>query len=111
MAAATGGMSVVVEALGAVAAAFGALTLAGAAFAIKVSEAKGKLTGMFDALGEGKISGGQVIGMLDDLGDRIGQTRDQLAPLAKGFLTMGITGKDALQKLTLAAASAGALAE
>ncbi len=107
----TGGLSVLVEIAGAVAIGFGALVIAGAAFAIKAAEAKGKIVGLFDALGEGKITGKDTVAMLDQLGDQIGQTRAQLAPLAKDFLTMGVTGVEQLRALTLAAASAGALAE
>lgn len=107
----TGGLSIAVEVLGAVALGMGALVLAGVSLAISAAGAKQKIVTLFDALGEGKITGKQTVAMLDELGDQIGQTRDQLAPLAKGFLTMGITGTAALRSLTLAAASAGALAE
>lgn len=107
----TGGLSIVVEVAGAVVAAFGAVVVAGAAMAIKASEAKQKMTSLFDALGEGKISGKETIGMLDELGDQIGQTREKLAPLAKEFVTMGVTSTAQLKSLTLAAASAGAMAE
>ena len=109
--AATGGLIDVLAAVGAAAAGIGALIVAGAAFAISANEAKGKAVALFDALGEGKTSGTAVVGMLDQLGDSIGQTRANLEPLAKGFETLGITGIEQLKGLTLAAASAGALAE
>lgn len=104
LAAATGGLSVVVEALGAVAVAFGGAVIAGAAMAIEANEAKAKMTSLFDALGEGKISGAETIGMLDQLSDKIGITRKELAPITQDFLTMGITGKAQLEGLTTAVA-------
>lgn len=94
-----------------VAAAVAAATVAVAAFALQAVEAREKTLTLFDALGEGKITGKQVGAALDELSDKTGQTRAQLEPLAKAFLTMGITGEAQLKALTLAAASAGAIAE
>jgi hypothetical protein len=85
------------------------LTLGGAALAISANEAKAKWTSLFDALGGGQTTGAETLGMLDELGDKIGQTREQLAPLARGFMTMGITGKEQLEGLTTAAAAANAM--
>lgn len=107
----TGGISVAIEAVLAVGAAFGAVVVAGMAMAIAAVEAKQKMLSLFDALGEGKVSGAETVAMLDKLGDSIGQTRAALAPLAQAFMTMGVTGTESLRALTLAAASAGALAE
>lgn len=107
----TGGLSLVVEALAVVGGAIGAVVIAGAALAIEASEAKAKMVGLFDALGEGKVTGKETVAMLDQLGDSIGQTREKLAPLAQAFMRMGVTGTEQLRSLTLAAASAGALAE
>jgi hypothetical protein len=107
----TGGLSIVAEVAAGVAGAFGLLIFAGVKLALSANEAKQKMTTLFDSLGEGKITGKETIAMLDELGEQIGQTREQLAPLTKGFLTMGITGTEELKSLTLAAASAGALAE
>lgn len=109
MAEVTGGLSLAVEAALAVAAAFGALVLAGASLAIEASELKAKMTATFDALGEGQISGKDTIAMLDELGDSIGRTRKELAPLAQSFMQMGVTGRDELKSLTTAAVSAEAL--
>ncbi len=88
----------------AVVAALGAIVFAGAKLAIEANEAKEKLRTLFDALGEGKITGEKTIAMIDDLGDRLGLTRDQLAPFTKGFMVLGINGVDALRELTVAAA-------
>ena len=107
----TGGLSVVAEVAAGVAVAFGAVVIAGMSMAIEANEAKMKMLSLFDALGEGKITGKQTVAMLDELGDSIGQTRKALAPITQGFLTMGVTGSAQLRSLTLAAASAGALAE
>lgn len=107
----TGGLSLVIEALAVVGGAIGAVVIAGAALAIEASEAKAKMVGLFDALGEGKVTGKETVAMLDELGDSIGQTREKLAPLAQKFMAMGVTGTAQLRALTLAAASAGALAE
>ena len=111
LAEATGGLSLVVEAIAGAAAAFGVLTVAGAAFAIKASEAKQASLALWDALGEGKISGEQVDDLLDNLRDKTGLTKDSLGKLSEQFLRMGVTGKDALEGLTIAAASAEALAK
>lgn len=107
----TGGLSILVEAVGAVVIGFAALTIAGAAFAIKASEAKNASLSLWTALGKGEITGNAVDDMLDELRASTGLTKDSLAPLAEGFLRMGITGKEALQGLTTAAASAEALAK
>lgn len=109
MAAMTGGLSLVAEAIGAVVVGFGLLVVAGAAFAIKASEAKNASISLFNALGQGKITGEEVDDMLDELRASTGLTKDSLAPLTSEFLKMGITGKDALVGLTTAAASAEAL--
>lgn len=93
------------------AAAIGAVVLAGVTMAIEASEARAKMVSLFDALGEGKISGLETVAMMDKLGDSIGQTRAQLAPTIQTFLTLGINGKEALEDLTRAAASAGAMAD
>lgn len=85
------------------------LIKSGAAFAIEATTAKIQMLSMFDALGQGKISGEEVDDMLDDLSSRLGQTKDAMVPLVKAFATMGITGKEALEKMTTAALSAQAL--
>ncbi len=111
LAEATGGLSIVVEAMGAVALGFGALVLAGAAFAVKASEAKQASLSLWSALGQGKITGEQVDDMLDEMRASTGLTKDSLGLMAQQFLKMGVTGKDALEGLTIAAASAEGLAK
>ncbi len=105
----TGGLSIVAEAAGVAALAIGAIIVAGAAMAIKVGEATSKMRTMFDALGEGKISGDATIKMLDEIGDASGLTREAIAPLARDFMAMGVTNADALKKMTTAAISAQAI--
>lgn len=109
MAAMTGGLSIAVEAVGAVALAFGAAVVAGASLAIEANELKLQMTTLFDALGNGQTSGAETIGMLDQLGDRIGRTRKELAPMAQQMMALGITELPALEKAVTANASAMAL--
>ena len=106
----TGGLSVVAEAAAAAAVAIGVVVVAGMALAIEASEAKQRLVSLFDALGEGKVSGAETVAMMDKLGDSIGMTRAQLTPIVQTFMTLGITGKEQLEGLSLAAARAGAMA-
>lgn len=80
-----------------------------AKFAIETSVAKTQVLAMWDALGEGKITGEEVDGMLDDLSAKLGQTKDAMQPITQKFLQMGITGKEALAEMTTAALSAKAL--
>ncbi len=87
------------------------LVQSGIELAISASQARDKMRGLFDVLGEGKVSGDETIKMLEQLGEQTGMTKDQLAPFAQKFLAMGVTGVDQLRQLTLAAASAGAMAE
>jgi phage-related protein len=107
----TGGLSLVVEVAAAVVLGLGALVIAGAAFAIKASEAKNASISLWNALGQGKITGEAVDDMLDNLRESTGLTKEALGPLTEGFLRMGITSKDALENLTKAAASAEAMAK
>ncbi len=113
MAAATGGLSVALE-LGTKAAAglvavLGALAIAGAYMAIEASQAKESMISMFDALGAGVTTGEEIDEMLDNMRDKLGITKDAMVPLVKEFLSMGVTGKESIEKLTTAALSAKAL--
>jgi phage-related protein len=85
------------------------LIKSGADFAIASTQAKTQMLAMFDALGNGKITGEEVDDMLDGLSAKLGQTKDVMVPLVKEFAAMGITSKDALEKMTTAALSAKAL--
>lgn len=105
----TGGLSIAVEAAGAAAVAFGALVVAGMSLAIEASELKAQMTTLFDALGNGQTSGAETVAMLDQLGDRIGRTRKELAPMAQQMMALGITDLPALEKAVTANASAMAL--
>lgn len=107
----SGGLSLVVETLGAVALAGAVATGSMMAFAVSATEAKTKSLALWDALGEGKIAGREVDDMLDGLRDKLGVTKEYFEPFAEGFLKMGITGKEQLEGLTVAAASANAMVE
>lgn len=109
LAAMTGGISIAIEVVAALAAGLAVLAIAGAAMAIEASTAKAQMVSMFDALGGGKIKGEEVDEMLDGLRETIGITKDAMVPLVKEFMAMGVTGKEALEELTTAALSAKAL--
>jgi hypothetical protein len=95
----------------AAAAALGALVIAGIGFAISANEGQRAADGLFDALGQGAITGAEVGDIIDGLRAKTGIAADTLEQYAKAYVTMGITGKAALEGLTLAAASAEALAK
>jgi hypothetical protein len=95
----------------AAAAALGALVVAGIGFAISANEGQRAADGLFDALGQGAITGAEVGDIIDGLRAKTGIAADTLEQYAKAYVTMGITGKAALEGLTLAAASAEALAK
>lgn len=77
--------------------------------AIEATTGKQQMLAMFGALAGGTEQGAKIEEMLGDLSDQIGITKDELAPFAKQFMAMGITGEDALRKMTLAAVSANAI--
>lgn len=85
------------------------LAVGGMKTAIEVGTLEKKMTSMFDALGEGQISGAQVMGMLDDMSNSLGLTREQIAPLTKEFMAMGVHTEAALKQMTTAALSAQAI--
>ncbi len=101
--------AVVVEIAGGLVGITVGLIKSGVDFAIASSQAKAQMLSMFDALGEGKITGEQVDDMLDGMSQRLGQTKDAMVPLVQKFVAMGITSQDALDKMTTAALSAKAL--
>jgi len=80
-----------------------------AEFAIASSEAKAASLATWDALGGGVVAGAEIDEMLDGLKVKLGVSKDQLGEFATGFLKMGINGKEALESLTTAAASAEAV--
>ena len=81
----------------------------GVEFTISCVESKNAAIALFDALGQGAITGGEVDDMLDDLRSKLGVTKDMLSQFTAGFMKMGITGKESLESLTTAAVSAEAL--
>lgn len=97
--------------IGAAVLAVGALVVKGVELALSASDAKGDMILLFDTLGDGAFKGEQAVAMFDKLGAATGQTREKLAKTAQAFAAMGVTGVDHLEKLTLAAVSAGELAK
>lgn len=91
--------------------AVGTLVVAGAALALSAADAKGDMILLFDTLGDGAVTGEQAVAMFDKLGEATGLTREKLAGTAQAFAAMGVTGVDQLEKLTLAAVSASAMAK
>lgn len=85
------------------------LIKSGIEFTIASVEAKNASIALFDALGQGAIAGDDVDEMLDGLRAKLGVTKETLGQFTTGFLKMGITGKESLEYLTTAAASAEAL--
>jgi hypothetical protein len=85
------------------------LIQSGMAFAISSNQSKTAMIGMFDAMAGGAGKGAEFDDMLSGLADQIGITKDELAPMTKSFLSMGITGTQQLKNLTLAAISANAI--
>lgn len=102
-------VSTIISIAGGLAAVTAGLIKQGIEFTIASVEAKNAAIGLYDALGQGVITGGEVDDMLDDMRAKTGLTKDALGKFTQGFLTMGITGKEALEGLTIAAASAEAL--
>lgn len=99
----------VAAAIAAAAVALGGFVVSLAENAVSVSQAERQMTSMFEALGDGQISGQQTVTMLDDLSAHIGISRDELVPFTKQLLAMGITGEGALRGMTQAAISAQAI--
>lgn len=93
--------------------AFAAMTVgivqAGAEMAIEATLGKNAMVTMFAALGGGREEGEKTEEMLGGLSEKIGLTKNELAPLAQSFMAMGIEGTEALEHVTLAAASAQAI--
>ena len=81
----------------------------GAKMALSATETRARMVSLFDALGEGKVSGVEMVSLLDSLTGKLGATREELAPLAQKFMTMGITDIPKLTEALTAARSAVAL--
>lgn len=89
----------------------GKLVAKGFELALSAADAKGDMILLFDTLGDGVLTGQEAVAMLDKLGTTTGLTREKLGATAQAFAAMGVTGVDQLEKLTLAAVSAGAMAK
>jgi hypothetical protein len=93
----------------AVGVAFAAAAIKGISLALEATEAKARLTTLFDAMGEGQTSGKQIMGLMDGLRDKLGMTREEMVPLTKEFMAMGLRSVPELKNALTAAASASAL--
>lgn len=80
-----------------------------AEFAIEQVQMKAKLVATLDALGKGPGAGAKTFAMLDELSDKLPQTRDQLGEWSKAYMAMGITDLSKLRAQLNATASAQAL--
>lgn len=105
----TGGISLVAEVAAGVVLAFGAVVVAGMAMAIQANEAKQAMLGLFDALGEGKVTGAQTEEMIDGLKAKLGISKDAMIDWTKKLMAMGMTDLGQLEKSLTATASAAAL--
>lgn len=99
----------VAAAIAAVTLSLGGLVVMGAKFAVEASEAHQQALTLFDAMGEGKISGQQVDSMLDGLQQKLGIAKDAMIPLTTEIMKMGVTSQDAVSSMTQAALAAKAL--
>jgi hypothetical protein len=101
-----------VAALGLVAAAavgLGAAFLGGAAFALKSASELQQMTTQLGVLGTASgMTGEQIVGMLDQLSEKLPQTKDQLAAWAKPLMAAGLQG-DKLTTALQATAAAQAM--
>jgi hypothetical protein len=81
----------------------------GALLAIQQSDLKEKLIATLGALGKGPDAGKKTLAMIDQLSEKLPQTRDDLAGWTKQFQAMGMTDLGQLQNQLKATASAQAL--
>lgn len=80
----------------------------GAKLAIEATQARTQMEATFGALAEGSMTGKQAVDMLGEMSNKLGVAKSDLAPFAKQAMQMGITTKEALEKVTTAAISAQA---
>lgn len=75
----------------------------------KLGAARAQLGATFTALGRGKVAGDDVIKMLDEMGDVLPYTRDEMASWSETMMTAGITDLPRLKEATKAAAAAASI--
>jgi hypothetical protein len=78
-------------------------------YASAATEAKRSTLALFDALGEGRSSGQQVLDLFDEMGPKMGRTREELKPWAKQLEAIGITDLSELRGQLTAVSSAAAI--
>ncbi len=101
--------STVITIVGGLAAGLGALVQQGMAFAIEASESKQAMLGLFDAMGQGQVTGAQTEEMIDGLKAKFGIAKDSLIQYTNALHAMGRTDLSEVEASLHAAASAGAL--
>jgi hypothetical protein len=104
-----GAAAAVAVAGAAVAAVFGGLIVQGAKFALEMAGAKQASITLFDAFGDGQVSGTELHDAIQQLSDDIGISKDKLTPWATKLEEMGLRTIPELTAATTAAASAQAL--
>ena len=85
------------------------LTLKGAEMALEFSEMREKSIVAFDALGKGAGAGKATLAMIEELAQKLPQTRGELKEWAKTLMAAGITDMSKLKRGLEAVASAQAL--
>lgn len=105
----TGGLSIAVTAILAVAAAIGTLIIKGALFAIEMAEDKQAMLGLFDAMGQGKVTGAQTEEMIDGLKAKFGIAKGSLVDWTNQLHQMGTVELPQVEQALHATASAAAL--
>lgn len=102
-------VSAVISIAGGLAGVTAGLAISAAKFAIAANEAQKATDGMFDALGQGEITGDEVGNMVDGLRAKLGVAASAMEPFVQKFMAIGITGKAQLESLTTAAISMEAM--
>ena len=82
---------------------------AGIETALEVVGFNTKMDATFQALGKGPAAGEQTLGMLDEMSNKLPQTREEFAKWTREIQKMGVTDVDKVRQELLATASAQAL--
>lgn len=102
--------SAVIKAAGAIGGAFAEIVEEGVKTALEVGEVNERLTATFNALGvQGPASGKKTLAMLDEMSNKLPQTREQLAEWTKTYEAMGVTDLSEIRNELRATASAQAI--
>ncbi len=83
----------------------------GIELAISSSAAKQEMLTLFDAMGQGVVSGEALEGVIDGLKDKFGISKDRMAGYANELQKLGVTDLSKLEQGILAMSSAAALSK